>query len=178
MQCLIDACARDDFPARVDIVISNKADAQGLQHAQEAGIETLAVPNQDYGSKKDFEDSLLKALQGRGVDLVCLAGFMRVLSPHFINAWQGRLINIHPSLLPDYKGLDTHARALADGKSEAGCTVHHVSAEVDSGAIILQRSVPIYGDDTVDQLAARVLEQEHILYPEAVQRLALEILEQ
>lgn len=172
LQSLIDACADDAFPARIGLVISNVPQAGGLKRAEAAGIPTKVVDHTAYTGKVAFETALLDALSGQDIDLVCLAGFMRILSPHFITPWEGRLINIHPSLLPDYKGLDTHARAIADGKAEAGCSVHYVTPDVDSGAVIVQKRVPIMADDTVDSLAARVLAQEHIAYPEAIEILA------
>lgn len=172
LQSLIDVCAAPDFPASIKIVISNVPGVMGLTRAQKAGIPALTVNHKDYPSREIFEDALLAALSPYNIDLVCLAGFMRVLTPHFIQKWPGRLINIHPSLLPDYKGLDTHARAIADKKTEAGCTVHYVVPEIDSGEIIVQKRVPVMPDDTPETLAARVLMQEHIAYPEAVRIIA------
>ncbi len=172
MRALVDACADPDFPARIELVLSNKADAVGLQKAAEAGIDTVIVSNRDYGDKPAFERALDNALRRYDPDLICLAGFMRILSADFIAKWEGRIINIHPSLLPDYKGLDTHARALADGRAVAGCTVHYVIPEMDAGPVIVQREVPILPGDTADSLAERVLEQEHAAYPEAVRIVA------
>ena len=172
MQSLIDACRDPDFPARVEVVLSNKPDALGLTVAEESGIPTLIVSHKDYDTKADFEAAMIEALSHYEFDLICLAGFMRVLSADFIDHYQGRIINIHPSLLPDYKGLDTHARALADRKTEAGCTVHYVTPDIDSGEIIVQKSVPIKPDDTAETLAKRVLEQEHAAYPEAIKMIA------
>jgi len=171
LQALIDACTRDDFPAEIAVVISNQPDAYGLARAQEAGIETLAIAHKEYESKPAFENALNEAILPYQVSLICLAGFMRILSAEFISKWPEKIINIHPSLLPAYKGLDTHARAIADGASEAGCTVHYVVPEVDSGEIIVQKSVPVHHDDTPETLAARVLEQEHIAYPEAIKKI-------
>lgn len=172
LQALIDACAEPSFPARISIVISNIPGAYGLERAQQAGIETATVHHKDYQGREAFEAALLDTLDMYDIDLVCLAGFMRVLTPHFIDRWPDKLINIHPSLLPDYKGLHTHERALADGKTEAGCTVHYVVPEMDSGPIIVQKRVPVLSADTPDTLAARVLEQEHAAYPEAVRKIA------
>ncbi len=172
LQALIDACAQEDYPAQIALVVSNIPDAGGLERAQKANIETLVISHRDYADKAEFEDALLNALAPYDIEILCLAGFMRILSADFITRWEKPLINIHPSLLPDYKGLDTHARALADGKKEAGCTVHHVSADVDSGEIIVQKKVPIFAGDTPETLAKRILPQEHIAYPEAVLALA------
>lgn len=177
LQSIIDACKQPNFPAQIALVISNVDDAHGLTRASEARIPTRIIPHKDYDNKQEFETALLDAIKPYDIDLVCLAGFMRIVTPHLINGitqqcGPNRLINIHPSLLPDYKGLNTHARALADGKIEAGCTIHYVTPDVDSGEIILQKQVPIHKDDTEDTLAARVLEQEHIAYPEAISQLA------
>lgn len=178
LQSIIDACARDDFPARISVVISNIPNTYGLTRAVDAGIDARTVDHTKFDSKQDFEQALLDTLAEYDVDLVCLAGFMRILSPHFITPWDGRLINIHPSLLPAYKGLDTHKRAILDRQAEAGCTVHHVTPAVDSGEIIVQKTVPVLDEDTPDTLAARVLEQEHLAYPEAIQALAKTLLAQ
>lgn len=174
MQSLIAACAADDFPARVRVVIANRPDAAGLDHARAAGIPAMLVDHAAYPDKAAFEAALQDVLARYPVDMICLAGFMRILSGAFIASWPGRIINIHPSLLPAYKGLDTHARALADGQSEAGCSVHYVTATLDDGPVILQERVPVRPDDTPESLAARVLAAEHRLYPAAVRRLAQE----
>lgn len=176
LQSLIDACARDDFPARISVVLSNKADAYGLVRAQTAGIPTHVISHKDFADRESFERAMLECLSAHPVDLICQAGFMRILTSTFISPWRGRLINIHPSLLPKFKGLHTHERAIEAGEAEAGCTIHFVNEGVDEGEIILQRSVPIMSGDTPDILAERVLEQEHIAYPEAVQKLAADIL--
>ncbi|MCB9989758.1 MAG: phosphoribosylglycinamide formyltransferase [Rhodospirillales bacterium] len=168
MQALIEACKADDFPARVALVLSNRPDAGGLQIAQDAGIQTASVDHKAYDSKAAFEGALQDVLSSHEIDLICLAGFMRLLSADFIGRWPDQIINIHPSLLPAYKGLDTHARAIADGAVEAGCTVHVVIPEMDAGPVILQKKVPVLAGDTPDALAARVLAQEHAAYPEAV----------
>lgn len=172
MSALIEACRAPDFPARVALVVSNKPNAAGIQVAQDAGIDTVVVDHKAYENKRDFEGALLERIDPNRIDLICLAGFMRILSKHFIDGWEGGIINIHPSLLPKYKGLDTHERALAAGDKEAGCTVHYVIPEMDSGEIIVQKIVPVLPGDTSDSLAARVLVQEHIAYPEAVRILA------
>lgn len=173
MISIMKACEDVNFPARVVLVVSNRPDAKGLVTAQEAGIPTECVDHNDYDSRESFEEELLRRLAKHPVDMVILAGFLRVLTPVFIKAWEGRILNIHPSLLPEYKGLHTHARAIADGKAEGGCSVHYVVPELDSGEIIVQRSVPIIAGDTPDTLAARVLEQEHIAYPLAI-KIAIE----
>lgn len=174
LQSLIDACARDDFPARIAVVIANRPDAYGLVRAQAAGIPALVIDHKAYSGRADFEAALQAELARYDIDLVCLAGFMRVLGADFIAGWEGRLVNIHPSLLPDYKGLDTHARVLADGRTETGCSVHYVTADLDAGPVILQRRVPVMPGDTADGLAARVLMAEHEAYPAAVARIAAE----
>lgn len=175
LQSIIDACRIDEFPAEIKVVISNIPDAYGLVRAQNANVPTRIVSHKDYATKSDFEQKILDILDEFSVDLVCLAGFMRIISPVLITPWEGRIINIHPSLLPKHKGLHTHERAIAAGDSESGCTIHYVTPGVDEGEIILQRAVPIRPDDTPDTLAARVLEQEHIAYPDAIRRMAAQI---
>jgi len=174
LQSLIEACRNPDFPARIAVVVSNKPDAPGLERAAKENIPTRVVNHKDYERREDFEEALLEALEEYPIDLICLAGFMRILTPHFIQHWPDQMINIHPSLLPDYKGLNTHKRVLEDGKKETGCTIHYVVPDMDSGPIILQKRVEIRDGDTPDELAARVLEQEHIAYPEAVRLIAEE----
>ena len=154
------------------MVLSNRPGVYGLERAQQAGIKTETLDHKNYGDREAFDADLRDKVASYKPDLVCLAGFMRVLTPVFIEAFTGRLLNIHPSLLPDYKGLHTHERALADGRTEAGCTVHYVVPELDSGEMIVKRRVPILPGDTPDLLAERVLEQEHIAYPEAVRIVA------
>jgi phosphoribosylglycinamide formyltransferase 1 len=172
LQALINACAAPDFPAHIVLVISNKADAQGLEHARMAGIVTQVISHNDYISREDFDARITEALLAANVELVCLAGFMRILSAQFVQAWHGRLINMHPSLLPRFKGLHTHERAIEAGCKTHGCTVHFVETELDAGPIILQSVVDVKQDDTPDTLGARVLEQEHQLYPKAVRHIA------
>lgn len=177
MGALITACAHPDFPAEIVLVLSNTPDAPGLDKAQKAGLATEIVNHRDYPKDKPaFEAKILERLAAYPIDLICLAGFMRILSADFIARWPEKIINIHPSLLPKFKGLDTHQRALDAGESEHGCTVHYVVPEMDAGPIILQRAVPILPDDNADSLAARVLEQEHIAYPEAVRLLSEKLL--
>lgn len=165
MAALVEAARDPDYPAEIVAVISNRADAAGLQTAAEAGIATALVDHKDYASKQEFEVALSHAIGGFSADLICLAGFMRLLSPAFTQLWEGRALNIHPSLLPVFRGLHTHARALAEGVRIHGCTVHFLSAETDAGPIIGQAAVPVLPDDTEVSLAARVLAAEHRLYP-------------
>lgn len=173
LQCLIDACAREDYPARIVAVISNRPEALGLERAREAGIAAIAIDHKAFDSREDFEAALDAALREASAEFVCLAGFMRILTEGFVNAWEGRMINIHPSLLPKFKGVDTHARAIEAGESEHGCTVHWVTPGMDEGPVIAQARVPVLPGDTPETLAARVLVEEHRLYPEAL-KLALE----
>ncbi|QQG35952.1 MAG: phosphoribosylglycinamide formyltransferase [Micavibrio aeruginosavorus] len=173
MESLLQACTAPDFPAETAVVIANRPDAAGIAKAQGYGIQTSIVDHRQYVGRAAFEEALQETLLKHApVDLVCLAGFMRILTADFVNQWQDRMINIHPSLLPDYKGLDTHARALADGRAETGCTVHYVIPAMDEGPVIVQKRVPILVGDTVDSLAARVLAEEHQAYPEAVRIVA------
>lgn len=172
LQALIDAAAQADFPARIGVVVSNVPEVFGLERARKAAIPALTVNHKDFPTREAFEAALLEALRPYDADLICLAGFMRVLTPYFIDGSGVPMINIHPSLLPLYKGTDTHARALADGRNAAGCTVHYVAPDVDGGVIIAQKSVPILPGDDAQTLAARVLVQEHILYPQAIRTIA------
>jgi len=172
MAALIAAARDPAYPAEIVCVISNRADAGGLAKAEAAGIATLVVDHKAYDGREAFERAVVERLEARGVELVVLAGFMRLLTPWFIERWHDRLINIHPALLPSYKGLHTHERALADGVKIAGCTVHFVRPEMDVGPIIVQAAVPVLDDDTPDTLAARVLVQEHRIYPLALARVA------
>lgn len=168
LQALLDAQTHDDYPAKIVRVISNIPGVQGLERALRAGAPTCVIPHKDFPDRESFEQALNAQLEADEVDIVCLAGFMRVLTPYFVNRWNGKLINIHPSLLPSFKGLHTHERAIAEGVRFAGCTVHFVVPEMDSGPIIVQAAVPVLQDDTPDKLAARVLEQEHVVYPLAL----------
>lgn len=172
LQALIDACASAGFPARIVLVLSNKPDAAGLGRAQAAGIPTAVVNHRDFADRESFERAVDAKLQAAGVELLCLAGFMRVLTAWFVSRWHGKLINIHPSLLPSFPGVDTHARALAAGVRFSGCTVHYVVPDVDAGPIILQAAVPVLAADTPDSLAARILQAEHRAYPFAVRLIA------
>ena len=172
LQSIIDACADPDFPADIEIVISNKPNAYGLIRAGNAGLKTAVVNHKDYSSREEFEAALQTVLSAFPIDLICLAGFMRVLTEDFVNMWDGRMINIHPSLLPKYKGLNTHERAIEAGDKESGCTIHFVIPDMDEGPVILQKTVGISPEDTADTLAAKVLELEHLAYPEAILLLA------
>jgi phosphoribosylglycinamide formyltransferase-1 len=168
LQALIDAAAADPaFPAEIALVISNRPGAGGLERAAQAGIATATIDHKDYQGREGFDGALHDALTEAGVELVCLAGFMRILTPGFVARWEGRMLNIHPSLLPKYKGVDTHARALAAGDTVHGCSVHYVTAELDDGPVIAQTEVPVLKGDTPETLADRVLEAEHRLYPQA-----------
>ena len=160
LQALLDACAAPDFPAEIVCVLSNKADAAGLARAAQAGVSTVALSHRDFTSREAFGAAMTDALTGAGVEFVCLAGFMRILDTDFVNRWRDRLINIHPSLLPSFPGLDTHQRALDAGVKLAGCTVHFVRADVDTGPIIAQAAVPVLSDDDEGSLATRILVQE------------------
>jgi len=168
LQALIDACAEPGFPAEIKLVIANRADAAGLQRATGAKIPTQVIPHRGFASREAFDAALTTALEKAQIELVCLAGFMRLLTPGFVAHWRDRLINIHPSLLPAFPGLDTHARVLAQGVRFSGCTVHFVRAEMDNGPIIVQATVPVLPGDDADQLAARVLQAEHRAYPLAL----------
>ncbi len=169
MEALVRAARAPDYPAETVLVLSNRPEAAGLMFAEAAGIPALAIDHKTYGKDREaFERDLDAALRGAGVEIIALAGFMRVLTNWFVTRWEGRLVNIHPSLLPKYKGLDTHQRAIDAGDTEAGCTVHWVSAGIDEGEIIAQARVPILPGDTADTLAARTLPAEHKLYPEAL----------
>jgi phosphoribosylglycinamide formyltransferase-1 len=172
LQALIDAARQPGFPAAIACVISNNPGAVGLERARKAGIPAHIVDHRDYPSREKFEEALDAKLAETGAELVCLAGFMRILTPWFVERWRDWLINIHPSLLPAFPGLDTHQKAIDYGVKFAGCTVHFVRAEMDHGPVILQAAVPVLQDDTEETLAARVLEAEHKTYPEAVRLIA------
>jgi phosphoribosylglycinamide formyltransferase 1 len=171
MSALIDAAKAPDYPAEIIGVLSNRAAAPGLEIAASHGIATASLAQSKFPMREMFEDTMTQILESWETDYVCLAGFMRILGDDFVNRWAGRLINIHPSLLPAYKGLDTHARALADGAVEHGCSVHFVTPGLDEGPVILQAKVPVQAGDTSDSLAARVLVEEHRIYPEALRML-------
>ncbi|HEV2265217.1 MAG TPA: phosphoribosylglycinamide formyltransferase [Stellaceae bacterium] len=172
LQALIDACAARDYPAEIVLVVANRADAAGLDRAVRAKIPTRVIEHRDFTERTAFDAALDAALKEARVELVCLAGFMRILGAHFIDAWRDRMINIHPSLLPEFPGLDTHTRALSASVKRHGCTVHFVRNQVDSGPIIVQGSVPVLPGDDADKLAARVLAVEHRAYPLALRLVA------
>lgn len=172
MMALVEKTRDATFPAEVTRVISNRPDAKGLEFAAANAIATASIDHKAYPSREAFEAALQADLESHAIELVALAGFMRVLSPAFVAKWPGRILNIHPSLLPAYRGLHTHERALADGAAKHGCTVHYVSAELDAGETILQAEVPVLPADTPETLAARVLIQEHRMYPQALEIVA------
>jgi phosphoribosylglycinamide formyltransferase-1 len=168
LKAIIDAIADGRLDARIAVVISNIADAPGLEHARKAGIETLVLSHRAYTSRQDYDRALMQALGDRGVGLVCLAGFVRLLGPAFVDAYPNRILNIHPSLLPKYPGLHPQQQALDDGAALSGATVHFVNKDLDAGPIVLQDTVPVLPGDTAETLAARILEVEHRLYPAAI----------
>ncbi|WP_160087585.1 phosphoribosylglycinamide formyltransferase [Pseudomonas sp. 9AZ] len=168
LQALIDSIAHDGNPARIAAVISNRADAYGLERAKQAGIATAVLDHKQFDGREAFDAALVEAIDAFDPQLVVLAGFMRILTPGFVRHYAGRLLNIHPSLLPKYKGLHTHQRALDAGDSEHGCSVHFVSEELDGGPLVVQAVVPVQSDDSPTSLAQRVHEQEHVIYPLAV----------
>jgi phosphoribosylglycinamide formyltransferase 1 len=172
LRALIEASAWPGTSAEIALVISNRADAAGLTFAGGTGVPTNVIPHRAFSTQVAFENAIDHALQDHGIALVCLAGFMRVLSPWFVERWHDRLLNIHPSLLPAFRGLDTHRRVLAEGVRFTGCTAHLVRAEVDAGPIIAQAVVPVRQDDTEDSLAERVLAAEHRCYPMALELIA------
>ncbi|GLQ07034.1 phosphoribosylglycinamide formyltransferase [Sneathiella chinensis] len=172
MQALVQACQQEGFPAEIVTVVSNNPDAAGLEFAARHNIETKVINHRDFEEREDFDNEITKYLTEKKVDLICLAGFMRLLTPTFVNRWRDRIVNIHPSLLPAFKGLHVHERAIDSGARFTGCTVHYVRAEMDDGPIIAQAAVPIHGNDTPDTLAARILEQEHRIYPLALKLIA------
>ena len=173
MAALIDAAKAPDYPAEIVLVVSNRPDALGLVHAREAGIATALIDHRAFGADREaFERAIDAALDDHRIDLVCLAGFMRLFTPWFVSRWSGRMLNIHPALLPEFKGLHTHRRALEAGAKRHGATVHFVAAEMDSGPVIVQEAVPVLDGDTEETLSRRVLEAEHRIYPEALRRVA------
>ncbi len=172
LQALIDACAKPSFPAEIRLVLSNRADAAGLERARRAGIPTQVIPHRDYATRAEFDAALDRALRAADIELVCLAGFMRLLGDTFVARWRDHVVNIHPSLLPAFPGLDTQARALASGVRFTGCTVHFVREAVDDGPIIVQAVVPVLPGDDSETLAARVLAAEHRAYPLALRLIA------
>ncbi|HET7680988.1 MAG TPA: phosphoribosylglycinamide formyltransferase [Xanthobacteraceae bacterium] len=173
MAALVEAAKDSNYPAEIVLVVSNRPHAEGIAYARRAGIATTIIDHADYGkNRKAFEQALQAVLEGSGIEIVCLAGFMRLLTPWFIERWEGRLLNIHPALLPKFKGLHTHEQALAAGASSHGATVHFVTAEMDAGPTICQAAVPVLEGDTAQTLAERVLAVEHKIYPLALKWLA------
>jgi phosphoribosylglycinamide formyltransferase 1 len=173
MAALIEAAKAEDYPAAIVLIVSNRPDAAGLARARADGIAAAIVDHTRFGGDREaFERALDAELAGHGIEIVCLAGFMRLLSPWFVTRWSGRMLNIHPALLPQFKGLDTHRRALEAGVTRHGATVHFVVPEMDSGPIVAQESVPVAAGDTEASLARRVLEVEHRIYPQALRLLA------
>ncbi|HUQ88422.1 MAG TPA: phosphoribosylglycinamide formyltransferase [Vicinamibacterales bacterium] len=170
LKAIIDAIAGRQLDARIAVVISNRADAAGLDHAAAAGIETLVLDHTAYATREDYDRALVSELRKRDVALVCLAGFMRLLSPLFVDAFPNRILNIHPSLLPKYPGLHPQQQALDDGATESGATVHFVNKDLDAGRVVLQERVAVLAGDTADTLAARILAVEHQLYPRAIEK--------
>jgi phosphoribosylglycinamide formyltransferase-1 len=173
MASLIEAAKAPSYPAEIALVLSNRPDAAGLHRAREAGVETDVIDHTTFREQREaFEATVQATLEQHRIDLVCLAGFMRLLTPWFVGHWDGRLLNIHPALLPAFRGLNTHARALAAGVRIHGATVHFVTPEVDSGPIVVQAAVPVHHDDTTETLSARVLAVEHRIYPQALRLVA------
>ena len=172
MQALVEAARAPDYPAEIALVLSNRPDAAGINFARKNAIATAVIDHKIYVGREEFDRAMQAMLDIHRIELVCLAGFMRLLSPWFVNQWRGRILNIHPSLLPLYKGLNTHERALADGAREHGCTVHFVVPELDAGPVILQARMPVLAGDTAEILAARVLAKEHEIYAEALRMVA------
>ncbi|TFW13813.1 phosphoribosylglycinamide formyltransferase [Massilia arenosa] len=170
MEAIVRAAAAEQWPARIAAVIANKADAKGLEFAAAHGIPTAVVANKEYPTREAFDAALMEVIDGYQPDLVVLAGFMRILTPGFVDHYAGRLLNIHPSLLPKFPGLHTHEQALAAGEAEHGATVHFVTAQLDHGPVLGQVAVPVLPGDDADTLAARVLQEEHKLYPRAVRQ--------
>jgi phosphoribosylglycinamide formyltransferase-1 len=168
MEAIVEACASQQWPARIAAVISNKADAGGLRFAADRGIATASVNHKDFASREDFDAELARTIDGFAPNLVVLAGFMRILTEGFVRHFEGRMLNIHPSLLPAFPGLNTHQRAIEAGCKLAGVTVHFVTPELDHGPIVAQAAVPVLAGDTPDTLSARLLKQEHVIYPRAV----------
>jgi phosphoribosylglycinamide formyltransferase-1 len=168
LQAILDAIRDGKLDARVGVVVSNVADAPGLERARKAGVPTVVLSHKDFRSREEYDEALLERLRAHDVDLVCLAGFMRLLSPVLVRAFRGRILNVHPSLLPAFPGLHAQRQALEHGVKVTGATVHLVDEELDHGPILLQRAVPVLDDDDEESLSARILEQEHRIYPEAI----------
>jgi phosphoribosylglycinamide formyltransferase-1 len=173
MAALVEATQNPSYPAEAVLVVSNRPDAGGIAYARKAGIATTIIDHKDYGKEREaFERALHSVLEGSRIEIVCLAGFMRLFTPWFVTRWEGRMLNIHPALLPAFKGLDTHARAHAAGVKFHGATVHLVSSDMDAGPILCQGALPVHDDDTPETLAGRVIKIEHKIYPQALKWLA------
>tara|TARA_B100000989_G_scaffold220629_1_gene168397 strand:- start:286 stop:876 length:591 start_codon:yes stop_codon:yes gene_type:complete len=172
MEALIRACQDASFPASIELIISSKKEAYGLEIAQSYGIHTQSFNRKNFPNDHEFDSKISNVLKENSIQIICTAGYMKILTRDFVESWHNQIINIHPSLLPDYKGLNTHKRALDDGVKLAGCTTHIVESELDSGQILMQATVPVLGNDTEDTLATRVLKMEHIIFPETLKRIA------
>lgn len=172
LQAIIDAVERGEVTARIAVVISDRKDAYALERCRKHGIEGVFIDSKTHADKPGFDQAMIDLLQGKSVDLICLAGFMRILGKNFISAFRGKIINIHPSLLPAFPGLNVQKKALDYGVKFAGCTVHFVDEEVDAGMVILQAVVPVHDNDNEETLSRRILDQEHIIYPKAIQAIA------
>ncbi len=174
LQALIDACQEDDFPAEIVCVISNKEEAYGLKRAEISNIKTCIINHKDYNSREEFDAEMDRNILDSGAEFICLAGFMRLLSKWFTEKWAGKMINIHPSLLPAFKGANAHRDVLASGVKVSGCTVHFVVPKMDAGPIIMQSTVPVYDHDTIGSLSERILVEEHKCYPSSLKLIAEE----
>ena len=168
MEALIEAARDPQYPAEIVLVLSNRPEAPGLETAKKAGIPVIAIDHTEFETREDFEKAMQAELEKAKIELVCCAGFMRLMTEWFVETWRNKMLNIHPSLLPAYKGFESHTRVLRDGVRITGCTVHYVRVAMDSGPIISQAAVPILTNDTTETLSARVLEAEHIIYPQAL----------
>lgn len=176
MMAILKASQNNDYPAKLNIVISNKPSAEGLKKAEEFGIKTAVLDHKTYKNRHEFEKDLDANLRAANIQIVCCAGFMRILSPWFVERWEGKLLNIHPSLLPKYKGLNTHKRAIESGDTIHGCSVHFINSELDSGKIVLQKSIEILSNDTPQSLSERLLIKELEAYPQALKKIANELI--
>lgn len=175
LQALIDASLASDYPAEIALVISNRPNVKAIERAAKASIPHLVIDHKAFASREAFEAILQESLRAHEIELICLAGFMRVLTEGFVTRWPQRILNIHPSLLPAFKGLHVHKQALEAGVSQSGCSVHYVTAGLDDGPVLGQRTVPVLAGDTEDSLAARILHEEHILYPEILAEVAADL---
>jgi phosphoribosylglycinamide formyltransferase-1 len=172
LQALIDACAKSDFPAQIVLVLSNKADAYGLERAKKANIATAVINHKEFGSREEFDRQMDKTILESEAEFICMAGFMRLLSGWFTKKWQGKLVNIHPSLLPSFKGVNAQKQALDYGVKIAGCTTHFVTEEMDAGPIIMQACVDVCANDSAESLTTKILAKEHDIYPKSLKLIA------